>query len=300
MPFVALLLLLAPPPRTIDLPVRHLACKEGVEFLEGTRGLNDSFPYLSVRVPKAKRAVDLTPDNLRAVLDGKIESADAAYEAVRLFVAGVRVDDGGKLLAEAKKLKKELKHLPIELGREPDNWRRVVVRTEEGWQVGFFAYEMDRVLRLVRIDATVKADGAMRIGRKRVFEGPMTSWQTAVVDDEEGRAEGLRDQEEMRAEAELARRRYAAALRPKRNLATAFAIGRLRLTPKEIEDLWPGERRGVGSGLRLVAVDLDDGTEVFYDATVPTHPISYLGHGKRSDGPMRRGAVLHWLATVRE
>ena len=82
------------------------------------------------------------------------------------------------------------------------------------------------------------------------------------------------------------------------DLETAWSIARLRLKPDQIQELWPGEKKVVGSGLRLVAVDLDDGTSVVYDATVAKTPIRSMWHTKGATGPGKWGPELHRLSAV--
>jgi hypothetical protein len=253
--------------------------------------MRDAFPYLRVNGPARAQ---LTPKSLPSLLAGEIQSKEAAYEAVRLFVAGVPVDDGKLLIAEGEKLTKELKFLRVKLAAAPKSWKRIVEKKLGGWIVRFVAFEMDNVLQLVRIDAAVTTHGDLRIRRVPIIEGPMTVWQSMVIN---GESDG--SDEKMRAEAKLARARYAKALQPPPDLHTAFAIARLRLTPAQIADLWPGKRRPLGSGLRIVGVDLKGGTCAIYDATAPDKPISYLLHGKNALGPMRRGTTLHRLAALR-
>ncbi|MHC4448914.1 MAG: hypothetical protein ACYS0E_02065 [Planctomycetota bacterium] len=291
MTMIAILLLTLAADKTVDLPVRHLKFKKGVSFSEGTRGMRDAFPYLRVNGPARTQ---LTPKSLPSLLDGEIESKEAAYEAVRLFVAGVPVEDGKLLIAEGEKLSKELKLLRVKLAAAPKSWKRVVEKQLGGWTVRFVAFEMDNVLQLVRIDAAVTTHGDLRIRRVPIIEGPVTVWQSMVIN---GESDG--GEEKMRAEAKLARVRYAKALQPPRDLDTAFAIARLRLTPAQISDLWPGKRRSLGSGLRIVGVDLKGGTCAIYDATVPDRPISSLLHNKDARSPMRRGTTLHRLAALR-
>ncbi|MHC4938863.1 MAG: hypothetical protein ACYTHK_07840 [Planctomycetota bacterium] len=287
----AVLLLAFAVDQKVDLPVKHLAFKDGVSFREGARGMGDAFPYLRVHYPHGRVPEQLTPKNLHGILDGKITTKQAAYEVVRLFVAGVPVEATQPLLTAAGKL--ELKHLGM--GITPRSERRAIEKKDDVWLVSFVAYEMDRMLQLVQIDAKVTAGGKVEIKRTPIIHGPMTSWQTTVID---GQDDGGKD-EAMRAEAKLARSAYAKALKAKRDLDTAFAIARLRLTPREIEDLWPGKRRPFGSGVIIVGFDLADGTTVIYDASGKDRPIPYLVHARDAKGPMKWGTTLHRLAALR-
>jgi hypothetical protein len=305
MPTIALLLLLAAPVH-VDLPFEHLKFKEGVHFQEGSRGIGDAFPYLEAHVPKAARPVDLTPATLRGLLATKITTPEAAYEAVRLFVPGVPVENamqnGKRLIEEGKKLGKELNRLRVKLRHAPAKtpWKRRVEKTDEGWSVEFVAYEMDRVLRLAWIRATVKEDGTMKIERDLIIDGPPTVWQTALVEDDAGKGDAdaqIRAEKERKEEALLARRRFAAALGARRDRDTAFVIARLRLTPNQIADVWPRERIGVGSGRRLLGVDLIDGTLAVYDATDPKRPVTDFTIMKPGKGPLS-GTILLRLAVM--
>ena len=298
MSLLALLLLVVAAPERVDLPLAHLTFKEDVRFVEGTRQLGDAFPYLAVQRAGETRPSDLTPATLGACLAGEITTPEAAYEAVRLFVAGVPVEDGKPLLEAAAKLRKEMRAQEIRFPHAaPASWKRSVEKTEAGWTVRFVAYEMDRILQLVSIRATVSRAGKVEIDRSAIVQGPMTVWQTAVVAD--GENGGLDREKAMRDDADLARPRFARALRAPRDLDTAFAIARLRLTPDQIEEVWPGERRVIGSGRKIVAVDLEGGTTAVYDATDASAPIAYLLHTRIGSKPIGTGKTLHRLAAQR-
>lgn len=296
---IALLLLLATAPQSVDLPFEHLPFRKGLRIVEGPRQLGDAFPYLSVQSEDGKRSTELTPKSLAACLSHGIGSAQAAYEAVRLFVAGVPVENGKPLLEEAAKLRPELRIQKVEFPNDPPkSWKRSVEESEDGWTVFFVAYEMDRILQLVSIRASVTKAGKLDIRRTVIFRGPMTSWQSAVLGDADGG--GFDRDRVMRTEAARARARFAKALAARRDLDTAFAIARLRLTPAQIEDLWPGKRRVVGSGRRIVAVDLVGGTSAVYDATETDAPIAYLFHTRaEKDKPFGFGERIHRLAVQR-
>ncbi|MHC4956153.1 MAG: hypothetical protein ACYTGZ_20100 [Planctomycetota bacterium] len=305
----------------LNLPVRHLKFAKGVTFKEGTRGLREAFPYIEALGARDRRGTALTPDSLKHFLDaplhatGKrhnaIKSKEAAIEAVRLFVAGPLVRKEAKakvMIAKAKELKKRIKHLDIkipehrpksyELTAEPMP-RDVAGRRPVRWKVSLVAFEMDTMLRLVHVDARVSSDGDIHIKRRPIIDGPMTSWQSGVVVGIDGMpANGGADKDKkMRAEALLARREYAKALAPARDLDSAWAIARLMLTPEQVRDLWGKESRVVGSGLRLVAYDLKRGSSVVFDATVSTHPIQRFTHRRFAQtGLSGFGPVLHRFA----
>jgi len=292
-----LLLLAAPAPIQLDLPFEHLKWKEGVTFDEGARGIGNEFPYLDAKLPKAARPVAVTPQTLRGLLAEKITTPEAAYEAVRLFVPGVPVEDGKRLIEEGRKLQKELRRfkvkVAIEAGKQP--WKRRIEKTEQGWSVEYVAYEMDRILRLVRIRGTVAEDGTVKLEREIVVEGPMTVWQTAVVGGEEADVDAqIRAEKEMREESLLARRRLAGALGARRDRATAFVLARLRLTPNQLADVWPKERLSVGSGRRLLGVDLVDGTVAVYDATDGKRPVTDFTIMKPGKGPLSWTVLLRF------
>ncbi|MEM8884251.1 MAG: hypothetical protein AAGD14_09295 [Planctomycetota bacterium] len=274
---------------TLDVP--GVAFREDVGITEGTRGLREAFPYLRAKRPGMARGEELTPENLHRFIP-PVRDEKAAYAAVRLFVAGIAVEKGDALITVGEELRKEFQHLKPKVDRKasPADWSRRVERKADGWHVTFVAYEMDRLLQLVRIDAVVPESGPISMQRTPIVRGPMTSWQTAMIN---GQDDGfLRREKEMQAEARDARRRYAEALRMPRTLDAAFAIGRLRLSPAEVRSLWPGKQIDLARGLNHGGYILADGTVVSFAARTVQSPIHTLIHRKN------KGPVLHRL-TVR-
>ena len=76
----------------------------------------------------------------------------------------------------------------------------------------------------------------------------------------------------------------------------AWTIARLRLNANQIDDLWPGEKPIVGSGLKLVAVALEDGTSLIYDATVPDKAGQTYSLAKSTKEGRGVGEVVRRLA----
>jgi len=282
---------------TISIPLRHLKFKS--PLTEGQRGLTDVFPYI------AAGDAELRPETLSRALKGKIDSERAAIKAVRIFVAGPVVRDEGKakkMIQNGINLMGKLKHLRMKvLEYRPKSYKPTAVKGKLGWRVSLVGFEMDRMLRLVHIEAMVTVEGVVKIERKPIVDGPMTSWQTAMIagaskDDQDA---AIRVQREMRDEAVLARRVYAKALAPACDLDTAWAIARLRLSAAQMEDLWGKHDRIVGSGVYLVARDLKGGGAIIYDAGDKTRAVLRMSHVREAPAPMRVGPVLHVLARAR-
>jgi len=291
---VTLLLLLSAPllagDDSISIPFQHLKLKGTLK--EGHRGLGDIFPYIAIG------RADLTPKSLRADVD----SAGAALEAVRLFAAGPLVRDEAtakKMIETGSALKKKLKHLRVNVtAHRPESYAPTAERTKDGWKVSFVAFEMDRMLGLVHFVATVSAEGQVQLTRKPIVDGPMTSWQTAMISTAtaEQQEAAIRRAREMREEAVVARRVYAKALAPPCDLDTAWALARLRLSAADLEDLWGPHDRVVGSGVYLVARDLKGGGAITYDAGDKKRAILRMSHVREAPAPMRVGPTLHTLS----
>jgi len=295
---IALLLILAAPglaeDSSIAIPLRHLKLK--APLTEGQRGLGDTFPYI------AFGKTELTPGTLGDALRADIDSKEAAFEAARLFAAGPLVRDEAqakRIIATGRTLAKKLKHLRVKLHEyRPKSYAPTVEKLKTGWQVSLVVFEMDRMLRLVHIEATVRAGSKITLKRTPIVDGPMTVWQTAMIAGASQKEQdaALQKQHEMRAEALLARRTYARALAPRCNLDTAWAIARLRLSATQLEDLWGPHDRVVGSGVYLVARDLADGGAIIYDAGDKARAIRRVAHVREAPAPMRVGPTLHQLA----
>ena len=178
---IALLLILAAPvlaeDTSIAIPLRHLKLK--APLTEGQRGLGDAFPYI------ACGKTELTPSTLGEALRADIDSKEAAIEAARLFAAGPLVRDEAqakKIIATGRDLAKKLKHLRVKLHENrPKSYAPTAERLKTGWQVSLVVFEMDRMLRLVHIEATVRAGGKITLKRTPIVDGPMTIWQTAMI-----------------------------------------------------------------------------------------------------------------------
>ena len=295
---ISLLLLLALPAlaedKTIAIPCAHLKLKDGLT--EGSRGLGDSFPYVAIG------REDLTPATLSKALTDPIDSGEAAIEAVRLFAAGPLVRDEAKaktMIATGEGLAKKFKHLkPKVTKHRPASYAPTAERTKEGWKVSLVAFEMDRMLGLVHFEATVTPEGKVTLARKPIVNGPMTSWQTAMISTatREQQEAAIRREKEMRAEAVVARTTYAKALTPECDLDTAWAVARLRLSAAQIEELWGKFDRVVGSGVYLVARDLKGGTAIYYDGGDKKRPVRRITHVQSAPAPMRIGPELHRLS----
>ena len=187
--------------RPAAISLEHLELSEGWQFGDGPRSLQDRFPYLVAAKNPAKENVNarvIESHSLSTVLrktkleDGRvaaIPSADAALEAVRLFVAGPLVKDQAtaeRIIEEARVLKYDFLHLaPSVTDYRPESYEPTVTarkdsaQPQSAWDVSLVALELDRRLRLVHVTATVYMGGYMMIERRPIVDGPLTSSQTA-------------------------------------------------------------------------------------------------------------------------
>jgi len=305
-----LILLLAVPAAGLDLPFKHLQVGYGIEVVEGMRGLTDEFPYLAFRAPGETGSRQLVPANTGALLRTRLKASGkmtdpilskrAALAATRLFVAGVIVKDEKKadeLIKTARTLSKELKHLPIRVHEfRPKRWEPHVKRTDEGWIVTLVAFEMDRVLQLVQITANVPRNGRLEIRRKPIVTGPMTIWQSVLIADEDEDVQ-LARLKAMDEEALRARRCYAKSLLPPRSLDTAWAIARLRLTPRQIDDVWPGPKVVPAAEREYSMVELVGGSWFVYRSFEPDHKVQRFRVTKKPRNGRNVGEVVSVFGT---
>jgi len=130
-------------------------------------------------------------------------------------------------IATARALQKELKHLEVKVtDHRPKSHAPSAKEIEDGFEVSFVAFEMDRMLQLVHVVARVKRDGTASLKRHPIVSGPMTSWQTAMLrmeeEDQQELAAAMEVEAEMRAEVE---RSAAAAFQRLRVRRTAGGTG---------------------------------------------------------------------------
>ncbi|MHC4407996.1 MAG: hypothetical protein ACYS0E_12225 [Planctomycetota bacterium] len=306
---VLLVSLLAAPATSLDLPFKHPKTGYSVEVVEGSRGLGDAFPYLAFRGHREERSRELIPANAGDMLLTRLKASGKwtdpilgerhALAATRLFVAGILVQDekrAEQLIATARVLSKELKHLPVKVTEfRPKSWAPKVERTKEGWTVTLVAFEMDRILQLVQITAKVPGSGKLVIEREPIVTGPMTVWQSAVIHGQDADMQIAR-LKAMDAEALLARRRYAKSLQAPRTLDTAWAIARLRLTPEQIDDLWPGPKQVPVANRLYSMMALEDGSWVAYTAGESGGTITDMRQTKKPTNGRDLGEVIRVLA----
>ena len=293
------------PPKAIDLPFKTIQWKVPGAFVEGQRGLGDTFPYVALN------GIELTPKSLKSMLRDKITTTQAAIDVVRLFVAGPLVTTEAKaktMLEVGAALKKEFKYLPIKLSdHRPKSYLPSAVAWSKdeptSWRVSLVAFEMDNVLRLVHVTAKVTAAGDITIKRQAMVDGPMTRWQSAAIGSWITHDQGGEAIKElfMRGEARVARERYAKALKPARDLDTAWVMARLRLGVVRIASLWGDHQRVVGRTRHLLTYDLKAGGAVVLSVANSVLGVQWFAHvkeapaakeGKRVDP----GPVLHVLA----
>lgn len=259
----------------VDPVFDHLRLKKGVRLADSPRSLMETFPYLEGLKPETM------PRFVEEVRDPK-QAADVA----RLFVAGTIVSDkeqADRIVAKAQELAKKLKHLQVDVtDYRPKSYTPSAKEIDGGFEVSLVAFEMDGMLQLVHVVARVKHDGTVSLKRRAIVSGPMTSWQTAMIETENKDprkiAADMEAEAEARTEAVKARARYAEALKPARDLDTAWAIGRLALSLAQIEDLWGKPDRKTGSGLMIHLWKLDDGTAMVVGAGGPKARPSYVRH----------------------
>ena len=244
--------------------------------------LRDSFPYLVARRGEGETFL-LTPKNLGSFLakspqegghaPAAIRTKEAAIEAVRLFVPGALVKSSGqadRIVAAARECAAGFKHLkPKFTDYEPKSYAVTAkplpqdrsMHPVEVFEVSLVALEMDNYLALVHITARVRANGEIEMDRKLIVDGPMLSWQSATIG--EPSPEFQRQQEEMYAEAALARKRYTQALAPARSLWTCWAAGRITWRRDRVKE-WFGESDQAGGEQFPLVYALPDGTAVRY------------------------------------
>lgn len=294
------------PARQVILPVKALAVRSDLRITEGPRMLGDEFPYLAVApiAVSGTRATELVPTTLPKLLPSspgregttpvRIDCPEAAIDAVRLFVSGPLVTDAEtaeRMIATGRELEAKLEHLDVKVSdHRPDTWAPTAKAAGPGdtegapasWTVSLVAYEMDRMLRLVHVTAMVGADGSVSIERQPIVDGPMTSWQTAVIgewtDEMEARQKAMRD------EVVVARRTYARALHPAKTLDAFWTAGRLALGMDDVRDLFGEPDRDIGSGVHLWTYDLSDGTSVIFRGAA--QKVVQVLHVRNAKGPL--------------
>ncbi len=234
-------------PRRVDLPVRALRLAPTWRIEEGARSLRESFPYLRIalRLDAAlPEEVQLTPATLPKLLEPpredserRVTSRDAAFEAVRLFVAGPVVPDAAaaaRVLAAARTARDAHPELGITVADElPERWepQAEAVFSPSArhqllhWDVALTALETNGSARLVRVTAEVLPDGTVTLRSDALVEGPALTWQSASF--------GAADAATRAAEAEAQRARRAAAH------DVLLAYGRALAAPRSVETLWP-------------------------------------------------------------
>jgi hypothetical protein len=237
------------PTRELDLPFDVLELAEGLTLYEGSRYLDDAFPYLLAGREGDSGVVghQLTPENLGHFLvkepqeggraPAAIRTADMARAAALLFVPGRLVtgeEQAERIIAAAKRLAEEFEHLrPKITGFRPESHACTVrplpqdrsTHPVEAWEVVFTALEVDRYLALVHVKARVTAGGEITFERRLIVDGPMTSWQTAVIG-EYTEADRRMDRE-MHVEAARARQEYCAAAGPATKFEDLWATARI-------------------------------------------------------------------------
>ena len=294
------------PSRQVIVPVKALAVRKDVRVTEGPRMLGDEFPYLAVApvAVSSTRATELVPSTLSMLLPAAggregttpvhIDCAEAAIDAVRLFVAGPLVTEAEtaeRMIATGRELSAKLEHLDVKVtDHRPDTWAPTAKATGPGdaegapasWTVSLVAYEMDRMLRLVHVTATVGADGTVAIQRQPIVDGPMTSWQTGVMGEWTDEMEAR--QKAMREEVIVARRTYARALHPAKTLDAFWTAGRLALGMDDVRDLFGEPDRDIGSGVHLWTYDLADGTSVIFSGAA--QKVVQVLHVRNAKGPL--------------
>lgn len=303
------------PARTVDLPFAHIRLRSDLRLTEGPRSLSDVFPYLVVSEKTASSATGymLTSKNLGPFLfqepqeggtvPAAVRTAEGAIEATRLFVAGPLVrtrDTAERIIAVGRELEGDSEHLSVKVtDHRPKHWEATAtplpqdksIHPTEAWAVSLVAMEMDRTLRLVHVEAVVRARGEVDITRKPIVDGPMTSWQTASLG--KPTEADLRSEREMHAEAERARARYAKALHARRDLDTVWVVGRVVPDFERVKALLGEPDRDVGSGIHIQAYDLSGGTVGLFGET--GGPLLYVLQAASAKGPMQKSEILRAL-----
>jgi len=176
--------------------LRHLTMAPGVELLYGSAGLRDSYPYLLGRT--ADERVELT-EQTAAVIFAPIRTEQAAVDLVRLFHAGLIVQNGSRFKAVLATARAH-GFSPATTTTAPDGFGLRSSVTDSGTiRVDLMLYE-DSTQRLgVRTHAYTFDGGALTEHVTTSWlEGPAQHWQTGIAPSP-GAGE--------RAEAEDARRR---------------------------------------------------------------------------------------------
>ena len=303
------------PGRLVDLPFQHLKLRDGLRLTEGPRSLRDAFPYLAVapETVSSANATALTPATLGRFLaqapqeggtvPAAVRTGEGAVEAVRLFLAGplvTTVDAGDRVLAAGRALSSRLEALSVRVtAHRPATWlphARPLDQDKsqhpvEAWEVSLVALEMDRKLRLVHVKARVSAAGRIEVARHAIVDGPATTWQSeGELTEDARRRDAL-----ARAEVDVARTRFAAALRTvdEPDLDTAWAVARADPRMQAVR-LWLGEPdRNVGSGIRIHAYDLADGGAALFGEV--GDPLIYAHWSDPIDRPLARAEVRRRL-----
>jgi hypothetical protein len=245
------------PTREIDLPFDCLVLAEGLTLYEGSRYLDDAFPYLLAGKEDGSSILGhkLTPENLGHFLvkapqkggsvPAAIRTEKQARAAALLFIPGrliTKEAQAERIIAAAKLIQEEFEHLkPKVTDYRPESYQCTVrplpqdrsIHPVEAWEVVFTALEVDRYLSLVHVKARVTAGGVVTFERHPIVDGPMTSWQTAVIG-EYTEAHRQRDQK-LYDEAAKARRVYCRAAGPAMTFEDLWATARVCLDLTELE-----------------------------------------------------------------
>jgi hypothetical protein len=196
----------------------------------------------------------LTPENLghflvKAPQEGgsvpaAIRTEEQARAAALLFIPGRLITEEAqaeRIIAAAKLIREEFEHLkPKVTDYRPESYQCTVrplpqdrsIHPVEVFEVVFTALEIDRYLSLVHVTARVTAGGEVSFERHPIVDGPMTSWQTAVIG-EYTEAHRQHDQK-MYDEAAKARRVYCRAAGPAMTFEDLWAAGRVCLDLSEL------------------------------------------------------------------
>ena len=280
--------------RGLSVPLTHLELEATLSPCEAPRGMRDAFPY--VGLPLTRTSVNggpiLTTSNLGGFVvqrpqkgskrPAAIRTDAEAIEAVRLFVEGplVRTEAAAqRVIAAAEGLARTHVHLkPKVTTHRPPSYTptaramaqdRSIYPTEH-WEVRLVALEIDRMLRLVEIRATVHATGVVKLERHPLVDGPMTTWQTGVT---QGNAEeAVEKNAAMRKEARAARIAYLKALRPAREAMDYWAMARVLTSLDDLRAALgkPDMDLKMGPGSTSLLYQMDDGTAVRFVADAGT------------------------------
>ena len=154
------------------------------------------------------------------------------------------------------------------------------------------AFEMDGILRLVKITARVYTDGRMELKRTSIVDGPYTNWQTGVAMGRE--SEAAATDADMRAEVERARKLFFAALQPERTLENLWAVSRVTTDARGVRALFgaPAQKPG---GPRLAVYKLADQTEMHF--WLDRRRIKKVVHQEPKTDHWKVARTLHRVAT---